>query len=531
MSRSPPVPASSRLLNAGAALVDNRLDIAERLLRAHLKDDPFDVAAIRMMAELAARLGRMTDAENLLLRAIELAPGFTAARANLALVLNRTGRHVEALAMVEAILAADPDDLGNRNLKASILGRLGRFDEAIAIYRAVLERAPRQPRLLLTLGTMLKTIGKLDQSIAGYRAAIAHQPSLGEAWWSLANLKTFRFSKNDVATMRAALATPDLPPEDRVHLDFALGKAMHDASDHAAAFAHYAAANRLRLESQPYNAAEVSRLVDRSIAVTTRELFETPGGANDPDPIFIVGMPRAGSTLVEQILSSHPLVEGTGELPDLPAVARSAGSYPRIFASLTLAQRGDLGAEYLHRASVQRQTDRPRFTDKLPNNWQFVPFILSVLPRATIIDIRRHPIACCLANYRQHFARGQAFTYDLADLGQYYSDYVRLMTHVDRVAPGRVHRIFYEQLVDDTETQVRELLEACRLPFDAACLAFHQTERAVRTPSSEQVRQPIYRDALDEWRAYEPWLDELIAALGPVTASYSAALATFGSQS
>ena len=531
MPRSPPVPASSRLLNAGAALVDNRLDIAERLLRVHLKDDPFDVAAIRMMAELAARLGRMTDAENLLLRAIELAPGFTAARANLALVLNRTGRHVEALAMVEAILAADPEDLGHRNLKASILGRLGRFDEAIAIYRAVLERAPRQPRLLLTLGTMLKTIGKLDQSIAAYRAAIAHQPSLGEAWWSLANLKTFRFSKNDVATMRAALATPDLPPEDRVHLDFALGKAMHDARDHAAAFAHYATANRLRLESQPYNAAEVSRLVDRSIAVTTRELFETPGGANDPDPIFIVGMPRAGSTLVEQILSSHPLVEGTGELPDLPAVARGAGSYPRIFASLTLAQRGDLGAEYLHRASVQRQTDRPRFTDKLPNNWQFVPFILSVLPRATIIDIRRHPIACCLANYRQHFARGQAFTYDLADLGQYYSDYVRLMTHVDRVAPGRVHRIFYEQLVDDTETQVRELLEACRLPFDAACLAFHQTERAVRTPSSEQVRQPIYRDALDEWRAYEPWLDELIAALGPVTASYSAALATFGTQS
>ncbi len=527
MTGPPSATASNRLLECGAALVANRLDVAERLLREQLRDDPFDVAAIRMMAELAARLGRMTDSENLLRRAVELAPAFMAARANLALILNRTGRHADALVMVEEILAAEPDDLGHLNLKASILGRLGRFDEAIALYRGVLKRAPKQPRLLLTLGTLLKTIGNLDESIAAYRTAIAYRPSLGEAWWSLANLKTFRFSNDDVANMRAALATPDLAPEDRVHLDFALGKAMHDARDHATAFAHYASANRLRLESQPYQAAEVTRLVDRSIAVTLPELFEAPGGATDPDPIVILGMPRAGSTLVEQILSSHPQVEGTGELSDLPAVARSAESYPRMLASLTPAQRGALGAEYLRRASVQRQTNRPRFTDKLPNNWQFVPFILSVLPRATIIDIRRHPIACCFANYRQHFARGQAFTYDLADLGRYYSDYVRLMAHIDQVAPGRVHRVIYEELVEDTETQVRGLLAACRLPFDAACLAFHETERAVRTPSSEQVRQPIYRDALAEWHDYRPYLDELVEALGPVIDTYPRAPGAF----
>jgi tetratricopeptide (TPR) repeat protein len=516
----PSVSFSTRLLECGAALAANRLDLAERLLRRQLRDDPFEVAAIRMMAELAARLGRMTDAENLLRRAIELAPGFTAARANLALILNRTGRHADALAMVDELLAAEPEDPGHRNLKASVLGRLGRFDEAIAIYRGVLEHAPKQPRLLLTLGTMLKTVGKPDESIAAYRAAIALQPAFGEAWWSLANLKTFRFDDADVGSMRAAISRPDLAVEDRVHLDFALGKALNDRRERAAAFTHYASANRLRLESQPYNAADITRLVDRSIAVAARKLFETPGGTSDPDPIFILGMPRAGSTLVEQILSSHPLIEGTGELSDLPAVARSAGSYPAVLASLTPALRGELGAEYLRRVSVQRQTDRPRFTDKLPNNWQFVPFILSVLPGATIVDIRRHPIACCLANYRQHFARGQAFTYDLSDLGHYYSDYVRLMAHVDRVAPGRVHRVIYEELVDDTETQVRALLAACGLPFDPACLAFHETERAVRTPSSEQVRQPIYRDALAEWHGYRPFLDELVDALGPVVEAY-----------
>ena len=530
-----PLNASSdarRLLEAGAALVDDRLDVAERILRAHLKDDPFDVAAIRMMAELAARLGRLGDAEALLRRALELAPTFTAARANLALVLNRTGRHADALALLDTILAEEPDEIGHLNLKASILGRLGQFEEAIATYRLVLARAPRQPRLLLSLGTMLKTIGKLDEAIPAYRAALDLQPTLGEAWWSLANLKTFRFTTGDVAAMRSALAGPELGPEDRVHLDFALGKAMHDAKDHAAAFGHYRAGNSLRLESQPYRAADITTLVDRSIAVSTPGLFSFDrGGETARDPIFVLGMPRAGSTLVEQILSSHREVEGTGELPDLPALARSGGPYPAILATLTAEQRTALGADYLRRAAIQRQTDRPRFIDKLPNNWQFVPFILATLPNATIIDIRRHPIGCCVANYRQHFARGQAFTYDLADLGHYYRDYVRLMAHIDIIAPGRVHRVIYERLVDDTEAEVRALLAACSLQFDPACLSFYETERAVRTPSSEQVRQPIYRDAVDEWRHYEPWIEELIEALGPVTAAYPLASEAFGTQS
>jgi tetratricopeptide (TPR) repeat protein len=516
-----PTPFQPRLLEAGAALVDDRLDVAERLLRAHLKDDPFDVAAIRMMAELAARVGRLGDSEALLRRAVELAPDFIPARANLALVLNRSGRHAEALELVEPLLAREPVELAHLNLKASILGRLGQFEEAIATYRRVLAQAPAQPRLHLSIGTMLKTIGRIDEAISSYRAGIALQPGLGELWWSLANLKTYRFTADDVAAMRAALADPAIGPEDRVHLDFALGKAMHDAKQHAAAFSHYQAANALRLTSQPHRAADVTKLVVRSIALLAPDLFAPEAGGSDAnDPIFILGMPRAGSTLVEQILSSHPLVEGTGELPDLPAVARAAGKYPAFLPDLTRDQRAELGADYLARAAVQRQSGRPRFIDKLPNNWQFVPLILAILPRATVIDIRRHPLACCLANYRQHFARGQSFTYDLADMGRYYADYVRLMARIDHVAPGRVHRVIYERLVDEPEAQIRALLEACRLPFDPACLAFHKTERAIRTPSSEQVRQPIYRDALDEWRAYEPWLGPLVEALGPVTDAY-----------
>ena len=517
-----------RLIEAGAALVDNHLDIAERLLRAQLKDDPFDAAAIRMMAELAARLGRMTDAENLLRRAVEIAPGFTAARNNLALVLNRTGRYAEALAELDTIFAQEPNDIGHRNLKASIFGRLGRFEEAIELYRGVLAEVPlQQPRLWLSMGTMLKTIGRLDEAVAAYREALARQPSLGEAWWSLANLKTVRFDEADIAAMQGALAEDTLDDEDRLHIDFALGKAMHDARRYESAFSHYRAANALRLKRNPHRRGDISGMVDRSIAFATADLFvANRGGAMARDPIFVLGMPRAGSTLVEQILSSHPAIEGTGELPDLPAIARSTDSYPAILATLSAENRTRLGEAYLERAASQRQTDRPRFIDKLPNNWLFVPFILAALPNATIIDIRRHPIGCCLANYRQHFARGQAFAYELIDLGTYYTDYVRLMAHVDAVAPRRVHRVIYEQLVVDTEGEVRRMLEACGLPFDPACLSFYRTERAIRTPSSEQVRQPIYHDAVEEWRHYEPWIGELRTLLAPITVAYPAVPAT-----
>ena len=524
MANAPPIdrsPLSPRLIEAALALRENRLDVAERLLKAYLKADPFDARAIRMLAELAARLGRMSDAENLLRRAVELAPNFIAARANLALVVGRLGRPAEALALLDDVFAAEPDDIGHSNLKAATLGRLGDFDEAIELYEAVLAKAPRQPRVWLSYGHMLKTVGRQADGIAAYRRAIALKPTLGEAWWSLANLKTVRFSEADTAAMQAALEEPGISDEDHFHLEFALGKAMHDAGDAASAFGHYAEANARRRSGQPYRAAETARLVDRSIAMFTAEAFAArPGGAPQPDPIFVVGMPRAGSTLVEQILASHPLVEGTGELQDLPVLARARKNYPDNVLAADADARLALGEEYLKRSAVQRRTDRPRFIDKLPNNWLFVPLIQLILPNAKIIDARRHPLGCCLSNFRQHYARGQAFSYDLADMGHYYRDYVRLMAHVDAVLPGRVHRVIYERMVDDTESEVRALLDACGLPFDPACLEFHATERAVRTASSEQVRRPIYRDATEEWRRYDAFLDPLRGVLGPVVDCY-----------
>ncbi len=496
----------------------NRLDIAERLLKARLRANADDPRALRMLAEVAGRIGRLHDSEALLRHALEVAPDFQAARANLALVLGRLGRPQEALPLLEELLSVDPDAPGHQNLKAATLGRLGEFEAAIATYRQVLEDMPGQPKVWLSLGHMLKTVGRLDEGIAAYREAIAIRPQLGEAWWSLANLKTVRFTDQDLAEMEIALARDDLTPEDRFHLEFALGKALHDLKRYDEAFAFYAAGNARRREHQPYRAADTRRTVDASIATFTAQALAARAGqgCDRSDPIFILGMPRAGSTLLEQILASHSQVEGTTELPDLPAIARRRKGYPTSVLEWTADELRGLGEEYLSRAAAQRQTDRPFFIDKLPNNWLFTPFIHLVLPRATIIDARRHPLGCCLANFRQHFARGQAFTYDLADMGAYFADYVRLMAHVDAVLPGRVIRVIYEEMVSEPEERIRRLLDEVGLPFEQSCLDFHKTERAIRTPSSEQVRRPIYREAAEEWRSYEAHLDALKQALGRV---------------
>lgn len=520
-----PLPAGRyhpRLIDAALALNDNRLHDAEPLLKQHLRDDPFDVAAIRMLAELAGRIGRYRDAESLLRRAVELSPGFTAARANLALVLYRLNRPSEAIAELNRVVAEDPDNPGHANLQAAAFGRVGDFEEAIALYDRVLRDQPRQPRIWMSYGHMLKTVGRQADGVAAYRRAIALMPALGEAWWSLANLKTVTFDDTDIAAMEAALAQPGVSDEDRFHLDFALGKAFEDRRRAEDAFRHYDAGNHLRRAGLPYDADETGAFVDRSIALYTGEFLSQRAGqgSDAPDPIFILGMPRAGSTLVEQILSSHSLVEGTSELPDIPTLARRGANYPELVADYPADRLRALGEEYLKRTRVQRRTDRPFFIDKLPNNWAHLPFIHLILPRAKIIDARRHPLGCCFSNFKQHFARGQAFSYDLTDMGRYYRDYVRLMAHVDRVLPGRVHRVIYEDMVEDTERAVRALLDHCGLEFEPACLAFHETRRAVRTASSEQVRQPIFREGTEAWKPFEPWLDPLKAALGDVLPAY-----------
>jgi len=519
-----PLPARypPRLIEAALALHDNRLSDAEPLLKQHLKADPFDVAAIRMLAELAGRIGRYKDAENLLRRAIELSPAFTAARANLALVLYRLNRPTEALAELDQVLGEDPENIGHSNLKAAALARIGGFDEAILLYAAVLAAAPDQPRVWMSQGHMLKTIGRQAEGIAAYRQALSLAPELGEVWWSLANLKTVKFDEADIAAMETALAREDLSDEDRFHLDFALGKAFEDRKQAAQAFAHYDAGNRLRRTKIKYDAGETSRFVDRSIALYTRDFLDARAGQGcpAPDPIFVLGMPRAGSTLIEQILSSHPLVEGTTELPDVPGLVRQIADYPNGVTDLAPEALREMGETYLKRAAVQRQTDRPFFIDKLPNNWAHLPLIHLILPNAKIVDARRHPLGCCFSNFKQHFARGQTFTYGLADMGAYYRDYVRLMAHVDAVRPALVHRVFYESMVDDTEAQVRALLAAMGLAFDPACLEFHKNDRAVRTASSEQVRQPIFREGTAAWQPFEQWLGPMKDALGDVLTEY-----------
>ncbi len=520
-----------QLVEAATALGENRLGVAEQILRARLKADPADVAAIRMLAETGARLGRYADAEGLLTRCVELAPSFDAARHNLATMLYRQNKNAEALGEIDTLTAKDPRHPGYANLRAAILARLGEYDEAIAVYDRVLADYPNQPKGWMSLGHALKTVGRQADSVAAYRRALDQAPTLGEAWWSLANLKTVRFSDADLAAMSAALAIPELSDDDRLHLHYALGKAHEDAGLWDASFEHYAAGAAIRRTQVEYDPEENAADTARSKAVFTPAfLAERAGqGCPAPDPIFIVGLPRSGSTLVEQILASHSMVEGTMELPDLIVMARRLGgkavrradsTYPEGLADLTPDDLKALGEEFLERTRIQRKTGKPFFIDKMPNNFAHAGLIHLILPNAKIIDARRHPLGCCFSGFKQHFARGQGFSYDLTDIGRYYADYVELMAHFDAVLPGRVHRVIYERMIADPEAEIRALLAHCGLPFEEACLSPHENDRAVRTASSEQVRRPIFKDAVEHWQKFESHLDPLKQALGPVLDAY-----------
>ena len=523
-----------RLLTAAAALCENNIPQAEALLRAHLKKYPTDVAALRMLAEVAARLGRYEDAEKLLTRCLELAPSFAAARHHRAIVLHRQNKSAAALREVTDLLAKEPRNPGYNNLKAAILARIGELQDSIEIYAAILAEHPAQPKIWLSYGHALKSNGRENDSIAAYNKSIELLPNLGEAYWSLANLKTAQFTVEDVAAMQLQLQRPDLAVDDQLHLHFAMGKALEDRRDYAASFEHYAHGNRLRRAQLRYQADEMSTHVRRVKSTFSAPFFaeRTSFGAVAPDPIFIVGLPRSGSTLLEQILSSHSQVEGTMELPDVAGIARSLADigkksnisgYSAVLATLNADECRELGERYIAQTRIQRKTAAPFFIDKMPNNFAHVDLIQLALPHAKIIDARRHPLGCCFSGFKQHFARGQGFTYSLEDIGRYYRDYVELMTFFDEVLPGRIHRVIYESMIEDTESEVRRLLEYCGLPFEDSCLRFYENERAVRTASSQQVRRPIFREGVDHWRHYEPWLDPLKTSLGAVLEAYPAA--------
>lgn len=519
-----------KLVQAVDLFRKGKLGHAERFCRDVLKDDPENVTAIRLLAEIGIKIGVYVDAERLLERCLELAPDFRPARLNYANVLSKREKLEEALEQVDRLLEQEPDKPAYLAQRAAILVRMGDFARALPCYEYLLSRFPAQATIMLSYGHALKTVGKQEEAITAYRQAIELRPAFGDGYWSLANLKTFRFEDEDIDSMRALVDQSVRSREDYFHLCFALGKALDDRQQFDDAFHYYQLGNNCKEQLEGYQAENTSSIAGRISSSCDSKLFESAAanGCPAPDPIFIVGLPRSGSTLLEQILASHSQVDGTKELVHILSFVRRLGGrrsqseasrYPEVLKEISPQQLRELGEEYMDRTRIQRG-DAAFFVDKMPNNFFHVGLISLILPNAKIIDARRHPMAACFSGYTQLFARGQPFTYSLKDIGQYYRDYVAVMDHWDAVLPGKVLRVQYEDVVSDTEVQVRRLLDYCALPFEESCLQFHQTERAVRTASSEQVRQPIYSGAVEHWRNYGPYLDELKASLSPVLGRY-----------
>jgi len=514
---------SPDISSARAAIMKNDLAAAERILRTSLSRSPDDVIAAMMLAEIASTLGIYPEAERLLKQAIFVAPDYPDAKVSLALTFFSQGRLDDALTTLNRVIADNPEHIVAAATKADILAQTGSYDAAAETYVKILAAVDDKPEVWLWYGHLLKTMGRQGESVAAYRRATALDPELAEAWWSLAELKANKVEAEDLAMMRRSLDRSVVPSK-RLYLHFALGKALEDREEWEASFRHYAEGNKLRLDLIPHDRQAVSDEVDRSMALFTRAFFTQHAGmgCQRRDPIFVIGMPRAGSTLIEQILASHSEIEGTSELPDIPHIVQSlvardwqnkAAAYPAVVAALTADEVRALGERYIENSASKRRTSRPFFIDKLPNNWRYLGLIHLILPNAKIIDARRDAMACCFSNFRQHFSRGQTFAYSMQDLGSYYRDYVRAMDHFGETLPDLIHRVQHESLVADPEREIRALLDYLGLPFEEACLRPHENARPVRTASSEQVRKPINRDAFDLWRNYEPWLDDLKAAL------------------
>lgn len=518
-------PEPELLRRASESMRTGRAREAEQLLREHLRLCPGDLEALQLRSDLLARVGAVDHALTLLDRCLEVAPRCAAARYRRASLLFQVGSAEHALADVGVLLAHQPGEPRYCNLKAVILSWLGMYGEAIPLYERLLVAYPKNPKFHINHGHALRSAGLRDEAIKAYRRCLELRLECGEGWWGLANLKTYEFTHADIDDMRSGLSNMRVSAEDRVNLHFALGKALEDVRDFAASFEQYRSGCELRRRQGRFKADEYRAEIARIMRIYDAEFIEKRigSGADASDPIFIVGVPRSGSTLVEQILASHSLVEGTMELPDLPAIARSLrhqalsrgwASCHEQAALLDPAELRQMGEEYLRRTRVHRKSGAPRFVDKLLGNFMHIGLIQLMLPNATIIDVRRHPMACGLSCYKQNFERGHHFSNDLGDIGRYYRGYVEVMAHFDSVMPGRVLTVEYERLVKETQAEVHRILEHCKLPFEESCVRFFENRRAVRTVSSEQVRQPIYRDALEQWREFEPWLEPLKRELG-----------------
>ena len=508
-----------------------RLDAAELLLKQLLAQSPLDIGAKRMLAEIATTREDFREAERILKECLAMEPGCAAVRFDLAVALHSQQKPGPMLPLLDRLLVQEPDSLAYRSLKASALTLLGRNAESTALLAALTAEVPENAKVWMNYGHALRASGHYQDAIAAYRRSIHEMPDYGEAYFSLANLKTFRFESHEIQAMREHIARDNVADSNAVQFEFALGKALEDAGDFGESFKHYERGNALRRESVYYDAENTSRQMRRPQLLFTRDFVAARAdwGLHRDDPIFIVGLPRSGSTLLEQILASHSQVEGTRELPDVPELAHELGgrpakpaesAYPESVAGLSREQLRALGARYLDQTRVYRMLGRAHFIDKMPNNFMNIGLIHLMLPNARIIDARRHPLSCCFSNFKQHFQLGLHFTYNMEDLAQFYRDYVRLMAHFDAALPGRVHRVYYEHLVENPEVEVRRLLNYCHLPFESSCLRFYETRRTVQTASSEQVRQPLYSESVDQWRHFEPWLGGLKALLDDLVQDY-----------
>jgi tetratricopeptide (TPR) repeat protein len=517
------IPQGARLQDAAGALRDGQIEVAERLLRSHLDLHPRDVNALKMLAEVAVRCHAREDAEQLLAECLQIAPDFKAARYRYAQILFELNKGRKAVVEIEKLLLENPHNPECLSLKAVALAQAGEFEQAISCHEKLLRDHPEYPGFWLNYASDLRAMGRQRDSIAAYRSAIERFPGLAEAYWSLGNLKTFRFEPAEIAAMQSELSKPGVSDRDRSLLHFALGKVFEDAQNYEVSFNHYLNANSLRQLAVEHDAERTSHEFGELKKMFSAAFFANRIGTGcaSPDAIFIVGLPRSGSTLLAQILSSHPAIEATAELMNINAIAdRLDGPYPQALDELGPGALEALGEEYLEDTRALRALGRPFFIDKMPDNFRHVGLIHAILPRAKIIDMRRHPLACGFSNFKQDFEASYTFANSLTDFARYYCDYVDLMAHFDRVLPGKIHRLHYERLIENPEDEIRSVLTYLGLPFDERCLRFHENGQAITTASSEQVRTPLFKDAVEQWRNYEPWLGSLKFALGLVLAFY-----------
>lgn len=517
-------PSQEKLDEATRLFVDGKFRESETLAKELVRENPKDVNAALLLARLAMMANCYEDARPILEKIIEVAPRYMAAWHDLSTVLKELHHYEEAVQVLAKALELDNENAVTHYYHGAALAMAARPEEAVLAYREAVARDPKLPGAHIGLGHVLKTVGDQDGGIEAYRCAIALKPDFGETYYSLANLKTFRFSDADVAQMKTRLANESLPTECRVHFAFSLGKAFEDEKAYDLAFEYYAMANQLHRDTIAYDPVQTEVAHQRMREAFTADFFKglpSDTGCPRPDPIFIVGLPRSGSTLLEQILASHSQVDGTSELPDISLIAqsltkpRSGQVFPQCLPDIPLDTMAALGRQYLEQTRRHRHK-APFFTDKMPNNFAYVGFIKTILPKAKIIDARRHPMDSCFGCFKQHFAKGQTFSYDLFELGEFYLEYCQMMDHWDIALPGEVLRVQYEEVVEDLETQVRRILDYCGLPFEESCVNFHENKRSVRTASSEQVRQPIYKGSVATWKRYGAHLDPLAEILAPV---------------